>query len=171
MYDQIRIYGDPVLRKKAKPVAVFDEELGNIVAAMTETMCVEDGVGLAANQVGLLLQLAVIDTTAGEEPPLVLINPEITEKSTEVVEAEEGCLSIPGITLPVTRPVSVSVTAQNEKGESFSIDRAEGLLARALQHEIDHLNGILFVDHLSPLQRTMISGKLKKLAKKGPDND
>ena len=166
----VRIYGDPVLRKTASQVEVFDEKLGKFVDEMTETMLEEDGVGLAANQVGVARQVAVIDTTGGEQPPLVLINPVITGKSEEIVESDEGCLSLPGITLPVKRPAQVSVEAVDQYGKPFSIRDASGLLARALQHEIDHLNGILFVDHVSALQRTMVSGKLKKLAKTGSVN-
>jgi peptide deformylase len=163
----IRIYGDPVLRKTAKPVELFDTAFERFVDEMTETMIREDGVGLAANQVGEAIRVTVIDTTGGEEPPIILVNPEIVETSKEVVDAEEGCLSLPGITLPVKRPAEVSVTALDRNGNPFKIDHATGLLARALQHEIDHLNGILFIDHVSPLQRTMINGKLKKMAKSG----
>ena len=163
----IRIYGDPVLRKTASQVEVFDEELGKFVEEMTEIMLEADGVGLAANQVGELRQVAVIDTTGGEQPPLVLVNPVITGRSEEIAESDEGCLSIPGISLPVRRPAEVSVEAVDQYGKPYRIKDASGLLARALQHEIDHLNGILFIDHVSALQRTMISGKLKKLVKTG----
>ena len=164
---EIRIYGDPVLRKTAQEVETFDEKLQRFIDAMTETMLVKDGVGLAANQVGETLRVVVIDTTAGEEPPIVLVNPRITAASEETVEADEGCLSLPGITLPVKRSAQVSAAAQDRSGRPFTIEQATGLLARALQHEIDHLNGILFIDHVSALQRTMIRGKLKKLAKTG----
>ena len=164
---QIRIYGDPVLRKTSRQIEVFDGQLQELVDAMAETMLVSDGVGLAANQIGEAVQVAVIDTTGGEQPPLVLVNPEITWKSEEVVETDEGCLSLPGISLPVKRPAMVSAEALDQYGKPVSIREATGLLARALQHEIDHLNGILFIDHVSALQRTMVSGKLKKLAKTG----
>ena len=166
---RIRIYGDPVLRKTAVTVEQFDDRLQIFIDEMIETMVVEDGVGLAANQVGEPLRVAVIDTTGGEEPPIVLINPEITERSDEIVETDEGCLSLPGISLPVKRPAEVTVTALDRNGQPFTISNAGGLLARALQHETDHLNGILFIDHVSSLQRTMISGKLKKMAKTGSD--
>lgn len=161
----VRIYGDPVLRKTSQQVEVFDEAFDEFVEEMIDTMQIEDGVGLAANQVGEALQVAVIDTTGGEEPAIVLVNPEITARSEEIVETDEGCLSLPGISLPVKRPAKVSVSALDRNGKPFTIEDAEGLLARALQHEIDHLNGILFIDHVSALQRTMVSGKLKKLAK------
>ncbi len=164
---RIRIYGDPVLRKTARVVEAFDEQLARFIDTMAETMLTEDGVGLAANQIGEAIRVVVIDITAGEQPPLVLINPRITETSDEMVETDEGCLSLPGISLPVKRSVSVSVAAQDKNGKPYMIEHADSLLARALQHEIDHLDGILFIDHVSALQRTMISGKLKKLAKTG----
>jgi len=164
---EVRIYGDPVLRKTSRKVEIFDEALSTLIDDMKETMETADGVGLAANQVGEDIMVAVIDTTGGEEPPLELVNPVITIKSEEIDEADEGCLSLPEITLPVKRHAKVTVTAQDRTGKSYTIENAEGLLARALQHEIDHLHGILFIDHVSPLQRAMISGKLKRLAKTG----
>ncbi|NLE02667.1 MAG: peptide deformylase [Fibrobacter sp.] len=164
MFD-IRIYGNPVLRKTARAVDVFDEKLKQFVKDMIETMRVEDGVGLAAPQVGESVQIAVIDITAGEGTPYVLINPVIFESSEDNVTAEEGCLSLPGITVNVTRPAKVSVRAFDENGTEYEIRNADGLLARALQHEIDHLNGIMIVDHISALQKTMINKKLKKLTK------
>lgn len=164
---EVRIYGDPVLRKTAKQVADFDGELKKFAAEMAETMLAKDGVGLAATQVGKLVRLVVIDVTAGEQEPLILVNPVIAFASEELCEEEEGCLSIPGIRLKVKRPSRVSVKAQNLSGKPFSIENAEGLLARALQHELDHLNGIMFVDRVSLLQRKLIQTKLKKLAKPG----
>ena len=162
---EVRLYGDPVLRKTAIPVVSFDEKLKSFVKEMIETMIEEDGVGLAAPQVGESIRLAVIDPTGGETDPLVLINPEIIFLSDEKTVAEEGCLSLPDITLKITRSVNVSVKALDQNGKEYIITNAEGLLARALQHEIDHLNGIMIVDHISALQRKMISGKLKKMAK------
>lgn len=164
---EVRIYGDPVLRKTSRQVELFDEKLGRFIDEMVETMVVADGVGLAANQVGEDVMVAVIDTTGGEEPPIELVNPVIICKSEEIEEIDEGCLSLPDITLPVKRHITVSATAQDRNGKPYTIEHATGLLARALQHEIDHLNGILFIDHVSPLQRKMISGKLKRLAKTG----
>lgn len=164
---EVRLYGDPVLRKTAKPIDVFDADLEKFVEEMIETMREEDGVGLAAPQVGESVRLAVIDASAGEQAPYVLINPEITFFSEEKEDYDEGCLSIPGITLTVNRPSRVTVKAQDVHGKPYVIENADGLLARALQHEIDHLNGILFIDHVSMLQRQMIQGKLKKLAKQG----
>jgi peptide deformylase len=163
----IRIYGDPMLRKTAEPVRIFNKELLRFAGEMAVTMREKDGVGLAATQVGRSLQCAVIDITRGENDPLVLINPVIVFSSDDLVEEEEGCLSIPTIRLPVKRPSTVSAKAQDINGKEYVIERATGLLARALQHEIDHLNGIFFVDHVSLLQRRLVSGKLKKLAKTG----
>jgi peptide deformylase len=165
----IRYYGDPVLRKTAQPVTVFDNPLKNFLIEMTETMIEKDGVGLAAPQIGESLSVAVIDVTGGEKEPLILINPEIIEKSDEMEEAEEGCLSLPGINLKINRHKTVSVRAFDSEGKEFLIKGADGLLARALQHEIDHLNGIMIIDHISPLQRKMLSTKLKKLNKNGRD--
>ncbi len=162
---EIRTYGDPVLRRTAAPVEEFDPSLKRFVDEVVETMIEKDGVGLAAPQTGHSVRVAVIDTTAGEETPYVLINPRITWSSDELEEYEEGCLSIPDIRLDVTRPVSVSVRALDAEGKEYRIEKADGLLARALQHEIDHLDGIMFVDRVSPLQRQLVASKLKKLAK------
>lgn len=164
MFD-VRLYGDPVLRKKAIPVVSFDEKLKTFVDEMIETMVDQDGVGLAAPQVGESIRLAVIDPTGGVSDPYVLINPEITFFSDDKVDADEGCLSLPDITLKINRSVRVTVKALDENGKEYIIENAEGLLARALQHEIDHLDGLMIVDHVSALQRKMISGKLKKMAK------
>ncbi|MFP4013493.1 MAG: peptide deformylase [Chitinispirillaceae bacterium] len=166
---ELRFYGDPVLRKSASHIEKFDSELAEFVDYMVEAMREEDGVGLAAPQVGHSVRLAVIDTSGGENEPYVLINPEIVYSSEEKEDYDEGCLSIPGISLMVTRPSRVSVRAQNTKGETYMIENAEGLLARALQHEIDHLNGILFIDHVSPLQRSLLNGKLKKISREQRD--
>jgi peptide deformylase len=168
MFD-ICIYGNPVLRRTARPVTEFGADLKRFVREMTETMIAEDGVGLAAPQVNRSIRVVVIDTTAGEEPPVVLINPAITWSSDEQEEYEEGCLSIPDIRLSVKRPVRVSVRAQDIDGNEFAVDETDGLLARALQHEIDHLDGVMFVDRVSPLQRQLVAAKLKKLAKVSRD--
>jgi peptide deformylase len=159
-------YGDQVLRKTAGPVEKFDGELAGLAAGMIEAMRAADGVGLAAPQVGVPLRLMVVDASYGESEPYVLANPEIIYASEEEAEDDEGCLSLPGITVAVNRPARVSVSAQDAKGEPYVIENAEGLLARALQHENDHLNGILLIDHVSPVQRTMLSGKLKKISQK-----
>lgn len=165
---RIRKYGDPVLETSCNPITEFDTpELRELVDNMFETMYAHKGVGLAAPQVGLPQRLTVIDTSAGEDPEkkLVLINPEILEKEGKQV-GEEGCLSIPGFREDVSRAMNVKVRAQNLEGEFFEADGKE-LLARAIQHEIDHLNGILFLSHLSPLKRDMIRRKIRKLQKAG----
>jgi peptide deformylase len=161
---EIRIYGDPVLRKKAKPVAAFNEQFEKFVDEMVETMRVSDGVGLAATQVGKSIQVAVVDASGGEKPPYVLVNPRIVQVSEEEVPADEGCLSFPEISVKIKRPAKVTVEACNSKNEKYMIENAEGVLARALQHEIDHLNGILIVDHISTLQRQLLKHKLKELS-------
>lgn len=165
---KIRKYGDPVLETKCDPVTEFDTpELRELVDNMFATMYANKGVGLAAPQVGLLKRLTVIDTSAGEDPEkkLVLINPEILQKEGKQV-GEEGCLSIPGFREDVKRAMNVKIRAQNVEGEVFEAD-GEELLARAMQHEIDHLNGVLFLSHLSPLKRDMIRRKIRKLQKAG----
>lgn len=161
----IRIYGDPVLRMKAEPVTQFDSTLKSLIEEMKSLMYQSDGVGLAAPQVGQSIRLALVDTTGGEKEPYVLINPEIAYFSEEKIDYNEGCLSVPDITLTVNRPSVVSVRAMNEEGSVYTLEKVEGLLARAIQHETDHLDGILFVDRATPVRRQLISGKLKKLAK------
>jgi len=161
---ELRYYGDPVLRKTAAPVTVFDDELHALVERMIEALNEANGVGLAAPQIGVSKRVIVIDTEYGEAPPYVLINPEITETSDETVVEDEGCLSMPGISLDVSRSARVSVRAQRENGEEYTIENATGLLAKALQHEVDHLNGILFIDHVSAVQRGLLRGKLKKIS-------
>jgi peptide deformylase len=160
-------YGDPILEKPGVPVKKFDAELEKLVDDMFASMYAAQGVGLAAPQIGLGLRLTVIDVTAGKNPEakIVLANPEIIHAEGEVRE-EEGCLSIPGFRGYVVRPQFVTVKAQNAKGESFEI-RGENLLARAFCHEIDHLNGVLFIQHLGMLKRDLIKRKIKKLRKQG----
>jgi peptide deformylase len=164
----IRKYGDPVLETPCAKVAGFgSQELKSLVFDMFETMYVNKGVGLAAPQVGVLQQVTVIDTSAGEvdEERLVLINPEIVEREGQQL-GEEGCLSIPGFREDVRRAMTVKVRAFDVDGRAFEIT-GEELLARAMQHEIDHLHGILFLKHLSPLKRDLIRRKISKLVKVG----
>lgn len=161
----IRIYGDPILRKTAKPIEVFDDKLRTFVEQMKVDMYEKDGVGLAAPQIGESIRVVTIDTTEKLQEPIVLINPDLYYHSEECEDYDEGCLSIPDITVTINRPKIVSVRAFNEHGKPFSIEKADGLLARAIQHECDHLEGILFVDRASPVRRQLLSGKLKKLAK------
>ncbi len=160
-------YGDPILEKPTTPVKDFDADLEQLIEDMFASMYAAQGVGLAAPQIGRGLRLAVIDVTGGKNPEakIVLANPEIIHAEGEKRE-EEGCLSIPGFRGYVIRPQFVTVKAQNAKGESFEI-RGEDLLARAFCHEIDHLNGILFIQHLSMLKRDLIKRKIKKLKKQG----
>ena len=159
-------YGDPILEK---PTAIenFDAELEELTEDMFASMYAAQGVGLAAPQIGKNMRLTVVDVTAGKNPEakIVLINPEIIHAEGEKRE-EEGCLSLPGFRGYVVRPQFVTVKAQNAKGEHFEI-RGEDLLARAFCHEIDHLNGILFIQHLSMLKRDLIRRKIKKLRKQG----
>jgi peptide deformylase len=160
-------YGDPVLETPAATIKKFDAELEQLVEDMLASMYAAQGVGLAAPQIGKSIRLAVVDVTVGKNPEakIVLANPDIIHAEGEVRE-EEGCLSIPGFRGYVVRPQFVTVKAQNAKGESFEI-RGEDLLARAFCHEIDHLNGILFLQHLSMLKRDLIKRKIKKLRKQG----
>jgi peptide deformylase len=160
-------YGNAVLESPAKAVDKFDEELAKLCENMFESMYVAQGVGLAAPQIGLSKKLAVVDVSVGKNPEakLVLANPEIIHVEGDQRE-EEGCLSLPGFRGSVLRPAYVTVRAQNLKGETFEI-RGEGLLARAFCHEIDHLNGILFIQHLSMLKRDLIKRRIRKLRKTG----
>lgn len=160
-------YGDPVLEKPAATVKTFDPGLAELAEDMFASMYAAQGVGLAAPQIGKSIRLTVVDVSNGKnsEAKIVLVNPEITHAEGEVRE-EEGCLSIPGFRGYVIRPQFVTVKAQNLKGEPFEI-RGENLLARAFCHEIDHLQGILFIQHLSMLKRDLIKRKIKKLRKEG----
>jgi peptide deformylase len=160
-------YGDPILEKPTAMVKKFDADFEQLTEDMFASMYAAQGVGLAAPQIGMTLRVAVVDVTTGKNPEakIVLANPEIIHAEGEVRE-EEGCLSIPGFRGYVMRPQFVTVRAQNAKGESFEI-RAENLMARAFCHEIDHLNGILFLQHLSMLKRDLIRRKIKKLKKQG----
>jgi peptide deformylase len=160
-------YGNAVLESPAKPVEKFDDEFAKLCENMFESMYVAQGVGLAAPQIGLSKKLAVIDVSVGKNPEarLVLANPEIIHVEGDQRE-EEGCLSLPGFRGSVLRPAYVTIRAQNVKGETYEM-RGEGLLARAFCHEIDHLNGILFIQHLSMLKRDLIKRRIRKLRKTG----
>ncbi|MCU0227752.1 MAG: peptide deformylase [Bryobacterales bacterium] len=161
-------YGDPVLETPAAPVENFGtEELRQLVEDMFETMYASRGIGLAAPQIGISKRLAVVDTSAGEDTEMrrVLINPEITFREGKEVD-EEGCLSIPGFRENVTRAKAIVVKGQDVFGNPVEIP-AEDLMARAFQHEIDHLDGVLFLRHLSPLKRDVIRRKIRKLQQAG----
>lgn len=161
-------FGDPVLEKKAETVCEFDTpELHKLIEDMFESMYAHRGVGLAAPQIGISRRIAVIDVSAGEDPSqrVVLINPQVIRNEGRQT-SEEGCLSVPGFPEQVSRANRVTVRAQNAKGETFEIT-GEELLARALLHETDHLNGKLYLSHLSVLKRDLIRRKIRKLIKTG----
>jgi peptide deformylase len=168
MVRKILKYGEPILERAAEPITEFDnEELRDLISDMWETMYASKGVGLAAPQIGVAKRISVIDISVGEDESkkIVIINPEISSKEGSQT-GEEGCLSIPGFREPLTRANKVTVRARDEKGEAIELEGDE-LLARAFQHEIDHLNGILFIAHLSALKRDIIRRKIKKLQKAG----
>lgn len=159
---------DTVLRQVAKPVETITPELRQLMDDMLETMYDAPGIGLAANQIGRLERVIVLDCAdkhAGEEPqPYQMVNPEITWSSDETSKYNEGCLSIPDGTGDVVRPSAIKVRFLDPEGQSHELE-ADGLLATCLQHEIDHLNGVLFTDHLSKLKRDMLLKKAKKIAR------
>jgi peptide deformylase len=164
---KLRFYGDPILRRRASDVSSFDASLRETADEMLDAMEREEGVGLAAPQVGLDLRLLV--ALAMREPgdegaePVVLVNPEILDRSKDSWVYEEGCLSIPGIRGDVTRPLTVKVRYQDLEGQERVLE-AEGMFARILQHEIDHLEGKLFIDYLSMAEKTLLKPKLRKIA-------
>jgi peptide deformylase len=162
----IRKYGDPILRKKAEPVKVFNAELKQLFQDMLETMYSSGGMGLAANQIGILSRIIVLDASTRDSTIVMgLANPEVIESSREKDEFEEGCLSFPGINEKIARPKKVKVKAFDADGNEVMID-ASGLLAIVLQHEIDHINGIVFTDRMSPVRRMLHNKDLKELKKK-----
>jgi peptide deformylase len=156
---KVRKYGDPVLRRRAAEITDVTPELHRTIADMIETMYDEAGIGLAAPQVGISLRLMVVGHDARNEPR-ALINPVIVGRGGEVT-AEEGCLSIPGIFAPVTRSEWVDLEAKDVDGNPVKI-RGQGLLSRVLQHEMDHLDGVLFIDRLDPVTRDRIKRRIKK---------
>jgi len=160
-------FGNPILEKKAEIVTVFDDELRKLTDDMFESMYAARGVGLAAPQIGISRRIAVIDVSFKEDPKakLVLINPEIIHTEGRFKQSE-GCLSIPDFRENVTRPRAVTVRAQDEHGKIFELT-GEELLARALQHETDHLNGKLYISQISALKRDLIKRKIRKLVKAG----
>jgi peptide deformylase len=157
-------YPDPKLHTVAKPVAEVDARIRQLVDDMLETMYEADGVGLAATQVDVHERVVVIDTSSERNEPRVLINPELTARSEEMVDGEEGCLSVPTIYDKVKRHAKVSVRALGRDGQPHEFE-AEGLLAVCVQHEMDHLLGKVFVEYLSPLKRDRIKTKLVKKAR------
>ena len=163
----IVMMGDPVLRAEAEDVTSFDDDLRTLVRDMYETMYHAEGIGLAAPQVGVSKRILVLDLRLEDQPEarMALVNPSITWESDDLDKQPEGCLSIPGLEELVARPWAVRVEGFDPDGKAVSVE-AEDLLSRALQHEIDHLDGVLFLDHLSPLKRRMVLKKWKKLLKK-----
>jgi peptide deformylase len=155
----VRKYGDPVLRRRGRPVEAVTPEIRRVIADMIDTMYDEAGLGLAAPQVGISLRLMVVGDDDGREAR-ALINPVIAEQGGEVV-AEEGCLSIPGVFAPVRRAEWVRLEAQDEDGRPVSLT-ARGLRARVLQHEMDHLDGVLFIDRLDPVARDRVKRRIRK---------
>ncbi|MFZ0287409.1 MAG: peptide deformylase [Terriglobales bacterium] len=160
-------FGDPVLERPAEPVTVFDDDLRKLIDDMFESMYEARGVGLAAPQIGISKRLAVIDITFKEDPDakLVLANPEILSKEGKHTQPE-GCLSIPEFREPVTRPQKVTIRAQDAHGKWYE-KTGEDLLARAFLHETDHLNGKLYISHISALKRDLMKRKIRKLIKAG----
>ncbi len=161
----LHLLGSPALRQRAAPIAAVDDEVRSLVDDLFETMRAAKGVGLAANQVGVARRVAVVDVGPDEPPPLVLINPVILRHGDELETAEEGCLSIPDLFGDVERPLTVVVEATDRDGCRYTVE-ASGYKARAIQHEIDHLDGILFLDHVSAVKRGLLLAKWKR-ARKG----
>lgn len=167
----IEMLGSEVLRRRAVEIDEVDDDLRGLIRDMFETMYDAEGIGLAGPQVGVERRVIVVDLREEGSTPLALINPRIVEASSERDRAEEGCLSIPGVAGVVERNSTVVVEALSENAEPVRIE-ADGLLARCLQHEVDHLDGVLFVDRLSPLKRNMVLKKYRSLLaeeKKGED--
>jgi peptide deformylase len=160
-------FGDPVLEKPAAPITAFDDELRKLADDMFESMYAAHGVGLAAPQIGIAKRIAVIDVTFKEDPEakIVLVNPEIIHTEGRIT-SNEGCLSLPDFREKVTRARAVTARAQNLEGKTFEVT-GEDLLARALLHETDHLNGKLYISHISALKRDIMKRKIRKLVKQG----
>jgi peptide deformylase len=170
----IYTYGTDVLRKKTKPITELDDTTVALIMNMFETMHKANGIGLAANQIGRSVALAVIDMSALEEhkdeKPLVLINPEIIQFSKEEKTIEEGCLSIPEIREEITRPETIKVKFKDANFVDTEMEVGK-MLARVMQHEIDHLNGVFFIDHLSAVKRRMLKGGLEKIKRGEVETD
>ena len=164
----LRHFPDPCLRETAQPVTVFDDELKTFVTDMTETMYAERGIGLAAPQVGVCKRVIIVDISENRDQPMALINPEFIQCDGEMMMMD-GCLSLPESYTETQRYSSVTVRYQDINGAEHTLE-AEGLQAGCLQHEVDHLNGKLFIDHLSPLKRQRIEKKVKKTLKMREEN-
>ncbi|HEU5467573.1 MAG TPA: peptide deformylase [Gemmatimonadales bacterium] len=161
----LHLLGSPVLRERAKPVPVVDDTVRQFVDDLFDTMHAAKGVGLAANQVGVPLRVAVVDVGEESPDPLVLINPVVTPRGDLIETAEEGCLSIPDIFAEVDRPVDITLQALDRDGKAYTME-ISGYKARAVQHEVDHLDGVLFLDHLTAVKRASLMSKWRR-ARKG----
>ncbi|MFC1551954.1 peptide deformylase [Candidatus Latescibacterota bacterium] len=164
---KIKTLGDPVLKKGTEEVSAFNDELAEIVENMIDTMYRDNGIGLAAPQVGISKKIIVVDPTFGDDENALrdMINPEIIETGDEC-ELEEGCLSIPGVFEFITRPEKITAKYQDVDGTEHRLE-ADGLLARVIQHEIDHLEGILFIDRLSTVKRNLLAKTLREIEEEG----
>lgn len=171
MTREIVLYGSKVLRRKALPVTSVDAEVKALIQDLFDTLAEADGVGLAAPQIGVSRRVIVVDISAAEarHPPVALVNP-VVDAGRGSITAEEGCLSIPEVYGEVSRYTDVDVSALDHEGRPFAFT-AEGFFARVLQHEIDHLDGRLFIDHLPPLKRQLLRGALKRIRKEGEEWD
>ncbi|MEO0078492.1 MAG: peptide deformylase [candidate division WOR-3 bacterium] len=160
---RILLFGNPILRRRAAKVSGPSSELEQILADLKATMLQQDGLGLAANQIGEALAAIAINPRGAsvDMDPCCLVNPEVFQAD-GLLEAEEGCLSLPGLYEIVARPERVRIRALDEHGQPFELE-ARGLLARALVHEIDHINGVLFIDHISPVRRRMLAARLREI--------
>lgn len=164
----IRLYGDPVLREECAPVAEIDGDVGELIRNLVESVLEAEGLGLAAPQIGVPRRVIVVmEPTGDDKTYLALINPEIVSACGEET-AEEGCLSIPGICEKVSRPQSVVVSGLNESGERVTLE-ATGMMARAFCHEIDHLDGVMFVDKIGMVKRGLLKGKLGAIKKQAKE--
>lgn len=159
---EMKYLGDPVLRQPAEEIDTPDDELRRLARDMFDTMYAEDGVGLAGPQIGVTRRIIVVDPREEGIRPMALLNPRVVEAADETERSEEGCLSIPGLRELVDRSTSVVIEAMDLEGEDVRLE-AEGLFARVLQHEVDHLEGVLFIDRLSPLKRKMLLKKWEKI--------
>ena len=155
--------GNETLRQKADPIKDFSDETRRIAQELMEAMYKEKGIGLAGPQVGIMKRIFAVHV--GKDEPRIFINPSVIETSQELVKYEEGCLSIPGVWAEIVRPESLTIQAWNEKGRPFTL-KAEGMLARAILHEYDHLEGVLFIDRLSELKRNKLVAKFEKIQAK-----